>query len=126
MSLLLLAAIVSLFLGSVGIYGLISYIVSQRTSEICVRLTLGADSGTVHTMILVEGMKLAVAGVVIGLLAAVAVGRVLTSVLYGVTSFDPLTLVGGSVVFLAIAALASVIPAHRAAGTSPAAALQST
>ena len=126
MSLLLLAAIVSLFLGSVGIYGVISYIVSQRTSEICVRLALGADSGAVHTMVLMEGMKLAATGVVIGLLAAVALGRLLTSLLYGVTSFDPLTLVGGSVIFLAVAALASIIPAKRAAGTEPAAALQST
>jgi predicted permease len=126
MSLLLLAAIVSLFLGSVGIYGVISYIVSQRTSEISVRLALGADSGAVQTMVLMEGMKLAVIGVVIGLLAAVALGRLLTSLLYGVTSFDPLTLVGGSVIFLTVAALASIIPAHRAASTPPAASLQST
>ncbi len=126
MSLLLLAAIVSLFLGSVGIYGVISYIVSQRTSEISVRLALGADSGAVHTMVLMEGMKLAVTGIVIGLLAAVVVGRLLTSLLYGVTSFDPLTLVGGSLIFLTVAALASIIPAQRAAGTPPAAALQST
>ena len=126
MSLLLLAAIVSLFLGSVGIYGVISYIVSQRTSEIGVRLALGADSKKVRRMILVHGMKLAGAGVVIGLLATAVMGRLLTSLLYGVTSFDPLTLVGGSVIFLTVAALASVVPARRAACTSPAAALQST
>jgi predicted permease len=126
MSLLLLAAIVSLFLGSVGIYGVISYIVSQRTSEIGVRLALGADSKKVRRMVLVHGMKLAGAGVVIGLLATAVMGRLLTSLLYGVTSFDPLTLVGGSVIFLIVAALASSIPARRAACTSPATALQST
>ena len=115
-----------MFLGSGGIYGVISSIVSQRTWEICVRLALGADAGAVHAMVLLEGMKLAATGVVIGLLAAVALGRLLTSLLYGVTSFDPLTLVGGSVIFLAVAALASIIPAKRAAGTEPAAALQST
>ena len=124
MSLLLLAALIALFLGSVGIYGVISYIVSQRTSEIGVRLALGADSGQVRGMILMQGMRLAGAGVVIGLLAAAAMGQLLTSLLYGVSPLDPLTLVGGSVVFLAVAALAGVIPARRAARTPPAVALQ--
>ena len=99
---------------------------SRRTSEIGVRLALGADSGTVHAMILMEGMKLAVAGVVIGLFAALAVGRLLTALLYGVTSFDPLTLAGGSVLFFIVAALASIIPAQRAGRIPPAVALQST
>ena len=125
-SLLLLAAIVSLFLGSVGIYGVISYIVSQRTSEIGIRLALGADSREVRRMILIQGVRLAGAGVVIGLIAAAAMGRLLTSLLYGVTSFDPLTLAGGSAIFLTVAALASVIPAQRAACTPPADTLQST
>ena len=126
MSLLLLAAFIALFLGSVGIYGVISYIVSQRTSEIGVRLALGADSGQVRGMILIDGMKLAGAGVVIGLLAAAAMGRLLTSLLYGVSSFDPVTFVGGAAIFLAVAALAAVIPALRASRISPAVALQST
>ena len=65
-------------------------------------------------------------GVVIGLLAAAAMGRLLTSLLYGVTSFDPLTFVGGSVIFLAVAALAGIIPALKAARIPPAVALQST
>ena len=126
MTLLVLAAIIALFLGSVGIYGVISYIVSQRTSEIAVRLALGADSKKVRRMILVHGMKLSGAGVVIGLLAAVAMSRLLTSLLYGVSSFDPVTLVGGSLIFLAVAALAAVIPALRASRIPPAVALQST
>ncbi len=126
MSMLLLAAFIALFLGSVGIYGVISYIVSQRTSEIGVRLALGADSKSMRGMILMQGMKLAGAGVVIGLLAAVAMGRLLTSLLFGVSSFNPVTFVGGSLIFLAVAALAAVIPALRASRIPPAVALQST
>ena len=126
MTLLVLAAIIALFLGSVGVYGVISYIVSQRTSEIGVRVALGADSKNVRTMILMQGLRLAGAGVAIGLLAAAALGRLLTSLLYGVSSFDPLTFVGGSLIFLAVAALAALIPAVRAARIPPAVALQST
>ena len=124
MSLLVLAALIALLLGSVGIYGVISYVASQRTSEIGVRLALGADAQGVRTMILMQGMRLVAAGVVIGLLAAVAMGRLLTSLLYGVSPLDPLTLVGGSVIFLAVAVLAGIIPARRAARTPPAVALQ--
>ena len=126
MALLLLAAFVALFLGSVGIYGVISYIVSQRTSEIAVRMALGADSHKVRRMVLLQGMSLAAMGVVIGLVAAAVLGRLLTSLLYGVTSFDILTLVGGSAIFLAVAAVATVLPAFRAERTAPAVALQST
>ena len=126
MSLLVLAAIIALFLGSVGIYGVMSYIVSQRTSEIGVRMALGADSKKVRRMILIHGMKLAAVGVVIGLLAAAAMGRLLTSLLYGVSPFDTLTFLGGSLIFLAVAALAAVIPALRASRIPPAVALQST
>ena len=126
MTLLVLAAIIALFLGSVGVYGVISYIVSQRTSEIGVSVALGADSKNVRTMILMQGLRLAGAGVAIGLLAAAALGRLLTSLLYGVSSFDPLTFVGGSLIFLAVAALAALIPAVRAARIPPAVALQST
>ena len=114
-----------LFLGSVGIFGVISYVASQRTAEIGVRLALGADTGGVRRMILLQGMRLALAGVVVGLVAAVAMGRLLTSLLFGVDPVDPLTLVGGSVIFLVVAALAGVIPARRAARTPPAVALQS-
>ena len=103
---------------------MISYVAIQRTSEIGVRMALGADAGGVRRMILMQGMRVAGAGVVVGLLAAVAMGRLLTSLLYGVSPFDPLTLVGGSVIFLAVAVIAGVIPARRAARTPPAVALQ--
>jgi predicted permease len=125
MSLLVLAAIIALFLGSVGIYGVISYVTSQRTAEIGVRMALGADAGGVRTMVLMQGMRLAGAGVLIGLLVAVAMGRLLESLLYGISPLDPLTLVGGSITFLAVALLAGFIPAQRAARTQPAEALES-
>ncbi len=105
---------------------MISYIVTQRTSEIGVRLALGADSKKVRRMVLIQGMRLAGTGVVIGLLGAAAMGRLLSSLLYGVSSFDPVTFAGGSLIFLVVAALAAVIPALKAARIPPAVALQST
>ena len=125
MTLLLLAAVIALFLGSVGIYGVISYTVAQRTDEIGVRLALGADAPQVRWMILMQGMRLAAVGVVVGLLAAVAMGRLMTSLLYGVSPFDVTTFVIGAVIFLVVAALAGIIPAVRASRIPPAVALQS-
>ncbi len=125
MTLLLLAAAIALFLGSVGIYGVISYIVAQRTDEIGVRLALGADAPEVRWMILMQGMRLAGVGVVVGLLAAVAMGRLMTSLLFGVSPFDVTTFVIGAAIFLVVAALAAIIPALRASRTPPAVALQS-
>ncbi|MED5564005.1 MAG: FtsX-like permease family protein, partial [Gemmatimonadota bacterium] len=125
MTLLLLAAAIALFLGSVGIYGVISYIVAQRTDEIGVRLALGAGAPEVRWMILMQGMRLAVVGVVVGLLAAVAMGRLMTSLLYGISPFDVTTFVIGAVIFLVVAVLAGIIPAVRASRIPPAVALQS-
>jgi predicted permease len=124
MSLLVLAALVALFLGSVGIYGVLSYVAVQRTAEMGVRLALGAHAGTVRKIILSQGMLLTALGVVLGLVGAAALGGVLRSLLYGVTPLDPMTLAGASIVFLSVAALASAIPAQRAARTPPAVALR--
>lgn len=124
MTLLALAAVIALFLGSVGIYGVISYVVSQQTTEIGVRLALGADPSDVRGAVVSQGLKLTVAGVVIGLIVAAAMGRVLTTLLFGVSPFDPLTLIGGSVIFMSVAAAASFIPARRAARIAPAQALR--
>jgi putative ABC transport system permease protein len=124
MSLLLLAAVVALFLGAVGIYGVLSYVASQRTAEMGVRLALGADAATVRKVILSQGMMLAVIGVAVGLAGAVALGGVMSSLVYGVSPADPMTLVAVSLVFLAVAAGASLIPAARAARTPPAVALR--
>jgi predicted permease len=124
MTLLLVAAVIALLLGSVGVYGVIAYVSSQRTAEIGVRMALGSDAGAVRRMILVQGLRIAVAGVILGLAGAVAMGGLFTSLLYGVSPLDPLTLVLGSALFLVVAALAALIPAHRAAQTPPAVALQ--
>jgi glucans biosynthesis protein C len=124
MSLLVLAALVALFLGSVGIYGVISYIVSQRTSEIGVRLALGATPVDVRGLVLRQGMKLALAGVAVGVGGALAMNRVLGSLLFEVSPSDPVAIGGGAVIFLSVAALASIVPARRAAQTPPAEALR--
>ncbi len=124
MSLLVLAAVIALFLGSVGVYGVLSYVATQRTAEMGVRLALGADAGSVRKIILSQGMLLAGLGVAAGLAGAVAIGGVMTSLLFGVSPLDPLTLVGVSAIFLAVAAAASLIPAQRAARTPPAVALR--
>ena len=125
MSLLVLSALIALFLGAVGIYSVLSYVVSQRTPEIGIRSALGATPAAVRRIFLTQGMRLAGVGVVLGLVAAVALGRVLLAQLYGVSPVDPPTLLAGSAIFLSVAALASLLPAARAAGTSPLDALRS-
>jgi hypothetical protein len=125
MTLLVIAAGIALLLGAVGVYGVISYVSSQRTAEIGLRMALGTDASGIRGMILRQGMVIAGAGVLVGLAGAVALGRLLGSLLYGVSPLDPVTLVAGSLLFLAVSALAAAVPAHRAARTPPAVALQS-
>jgi predicted permease len=124
MSLLLLAAGIALFLGAVGIYGVLSYVATQRTGEMGVRLALGSDAGGIRRIILSQGMRLSGVGIAVGIVGALVLGRVLSSLLFGVSPVDPLTLVVGSVTFLLVGALASLIPAMRAARTPPAVALR--
>jgi putative ABC transport system permease protein len=114
-----IAALVALFLGSVGIYAVLSYAVSQRTAEIGIRSALGATPGNTHPMIVSQGMWLVASGVLIGFIATVALSGLLTSQLYGVTPVDPITIAATTGIFLAVALLASLLPAARAAGTSP-------
>jgi len=124
MTMLLLAALVSLFLGAVGIYGVLSYVAEQRTAEMGIRLALGADAAAVRSLIVRQGMTLAMAGIVLGLAGAAGLGGVMNSVLFGVSRLDPVTLIAVSATFLAVAALACALPAARAARTSPAIALR--
>jgi putative ABC transport system permease protein len=124
MSLLVIAAIVALFLGAIGIYGVLSYVVSQRVTEIGVRTALGASPGKLLGMVLSQGMRLAGVGVLIGLIAALALGRAVAALLYGVGPMDPGTLVAASALFLAVAGLASLLPASRAAAAAPTDALR--
>jgi ABC-type antimicrobial peptide transport system permease subunit len=122
----LLAAfgLASLVLAAVGIYGLLSYSVSQRTAEIAVRLALGARSGEVPGMIVAWALRLALAGIVLGLGGAWAMRALVASQLYEISAFDPLVFVAVPVTILAVALLSSYLPARRAAGIDPAVALR--
>jgi ABC-type antimicrobial peptide transport system permease subunit len=125
MALLAVASGIALLLGLVGIYGVITYIVTQRTREIGVRMALGATSGSVRAMVLRQGVGLALAGVAVGLIAAAALSSLIGAVLYGVKAIDPLTYAAVAALLLAAAAAASYLPARRAAAVAPSIALRS-
>jgi len=119
-----IAAAVALILGSIGIYGVISYIVSQRTRELGVRMALGAEAGDVRGMVLRQGFVLAGTGVIIGLGAAVGLTRLMGALLYGVDPVDPLTFGTVAASLTAVALLASYLPAHRASKVDPVVAIR--
>jgi putative ABC transport system permease protein len=123
-SLLTLFAAIALTLAAVGIFGVMSYLVAQRSREISIRMALGADAGSVTRMVVGSAMKVAAAGLIVGLGCAIAVGGVLRSQLYGVGLTDPVTLAGVLALLGVSAAVASYIPARRAARLEPGAALK--
>jgi predicted permease len=118
------AAGVALLLGAIGIFGVISYMVSLRTREIGVRMALGAQSSQVRRMVVRQGLVLATLGVAIGLAGALALARLIRSLLYGIAPHDPVTLTVVTLSLLAVAALASWLPALRAARIDPIEALR--
>jgi predicted permease len=124
MLLLGVASAIALLLSAVGIYGVISYLVGQRRGEIGVRIALGAPASQVATMIVGQSLRLALAGIAIGLLAALAGTRVLRSLLFEVSPTDPVVLAAVAALLLALAALASFAPARRAARVDPIEALR--
>jgi putative ABC transport system permease protein len=115
---------VALLLASIGIYGAVAYTVEQRTGEIGVRMALGAQTLDVLRLIVNQGMKPVVIGLAIGLLAAFALGRLLTSQLFEVSAYNPALLGGATVLLAAIALLACLLPARRAALVDPVQALR--
>ncbi|MAG71238.1 MAG: ABC transporter permease [Vicinamibacterales bacterium] len=121
---LAIAAVVALLLAAVGMYGVISYVVMQRTQEIGVRIALGAEATTVTRMVLRQGLVLAVTGVALGLVGAYWLTRLITGLLVGVSAVDPATYVTVSTTLTAIALLASYLPARRAAHVDPIQALR--
>ena len=121
---LAIAGGMALLLGIIGIYGVISYSVSQRTREIGIRIALGAQQGTLKAMVVRHGVLLAAIGVALGLAAAAGLTRIMTSFLFEISPVDPLTYCAVSAGLLAAAAAASYMPAHRASAVSPSEALR--
>jgi len=115
-----LFAAVALVLASVGIYSVLSYIVRGRSREIGIRAALGAKSGDVVRLVVVEGMTPALIGIAAGALAALAAGRLMAKLVFGVSASDPLTLASVSALLILVALLASLVPAYRASRVDPA------
>ena len=116
--------VLALFLAAVGLYGVMSYSVAQRTREIGIRMALGAGRGNVMGLVLKQGVTLVSAGIVLGLGTAFAVTRLLASLLFGVSAADPITFVGTSALLIVVALTASYVPARRATKVDPIIALR--
>jgi putative ABC transport system permease protein len=123
-SLLTLFAFVALVLATVGIYGVLSYSVGLRAREIAIRMALGSQRGEVIRMVLRDGGFLAALGIVIGVIGSLFLGRILSSLLYGIKSTDAVSFVSASMLLLIIALAASYIPARRAASVDPSSVLR--
>ena len=124
MVLVVIGGIAALLLGVVGSYGVIAYVVGRRTSEIGVRMALGARASDVKTMVLRQGGSVVVVGVLIGLVGAFALTRLMDAMVFGVSPTDPATYVAASLGLLVIALLATYVPARRAADVDPVEALR--
>jgi ABC-type antimicrobial peptide transport system permease subunit len=114
----------ALLLAAIGIYGLMSYSVEQRTQEIGIRLALGANASQVKNMVVAQGMRFAVVGVVVGMASALALTRLIASVLYGVDARDPAAFAAAPAILTLVALLAAWIPARRASRVDPIEALR--
>ena len=116
--------VAALFLAGVGVYGVLSFSVSQRTQEIGVRMALGASRANVLGLVVRQGVTLAATGVIVGLLGAFGVTRVIGSLLYNVTATDPISFLSVALFLAAIAVVASCVPARRATNVDPVVALR--
>jgi putative ABC transport system permease protein len=124
MTLLTIFAGVALLLAAIGVYGLMAYSVQQRTQEIGVRMALGASPQQVRRMVVIQGMQLALVGVVIGVASALGLTRLMSSLLYGVKPWDPVTIVLVAVLLSGVTLLATDLPARRASRVDPLVALR--
>jgi putative ABC transport system permease protein len=122
--LLLIFAAIAVSLATIGVYGVVSYSVSQRTQEIGIRVALGAQASDVARLVLREGLLLAGAGALIGLAGALALTRALRTLLFEVTPTDPVTLASVSCLLLIVTVIATFLPARRAAKVDPTVALR--
>jgi putative ABC transport system permease protein len=119
MTLMLVFGALALMLAAIGIYGVIAYASTQRRDEFATRIALGASGGSVFRLVLDTGLRLAIAGVVLGLVGAFVGGRVVASRVYAMSAADPLVLVAAAVIVAAVALVATVVPALRASRTDP-------
>jgi ABC-type antimicrobial peptide transport system permease subunit len=117
-------SLAALLMAAVGIYGLIQYSIATRTHEIGIRMAVGAEAGEIFRMILGEGLKLSLTGLMLGLLGALWLGRVASSLLFGVAPTDPLTFMVVSSLLVAVAVAACCFPARRAMKIEPIVALR--
>ncbi len=124
MEMITLFALTALLLAGLGIYGVISYLVSERTQEIGIRLALGASRSNILRMVLRQGLGLAIVGAAVGLVCALIVSHLMASLLYGVRPTDPPTFVGVAFLFIGVAVLACYLPARRAMKVDPMVALR--
>ncbi len=123
-ALLAVFGLVAVLLASLGIYGMISFSVAQRRREMGIRIAMGASGASLRRLVVTEGLKLTAIGLAIGFVLAIGLGKVMSSILFGVSPFDPVTFGSVLVLFLIVAAVASVIPAVRAGRVDPLKALR--
>jgi putative ABC transport system permease protein len=114
----------ALVLAAIGVYSVMNYLVSQRRHEIGIRMALGANQGEILKLVVGQGMWISLLGIGIGIAAALLLTRIMTSLLYGITPSDPLTYIANSLILLAVALLACLIPARRAMSVDPIIALR--
>ena len=117
-------AAAAMLIAAIGIYGLIQYSTTKRTHEIGIRVAVGAQAGEIFRMVLGEGLKLSLAGLALGLLGALGLGRAISSLLFGISPADPLTFITVSLLLVAIGLAACCFPARRATKVEPVAALR--